>query len=304
MIMNADFVAYLPESRLCETLGATVLSLGHTVILPGVAYPPARHPDDHYFVWEKGRTLQAYQFAFISAGRGRLQAAPDRDGVVEVRAGDVIMLYPGIWHRFAPDPDTGWTETWIECAGPAFDRMMEKGILPMRPPLWTPDVRAAPVFQSIAELGRKDALAHQPTLSMLGLQLLAQLCEARSHDPQGKARIVEKARQVLAEESGRPTALDALARQLGVSYSTLRRDFRDHLGMSLKQYQTESRIRRACELLRGSDRTIKEIAAHLGYNSAFHFSSQFQKATGLAPSHWRERNGPTWLPRPGQQRAG
>lgn len=292
-----NYLVYLPESRLCEAWGCTALSTGHTRIPPGSDYPPVRHPDDHHFVWEKGRTLQAYQFAFIEEGRGRLEAAPGTDLVHAVEAGDVILLYPGVWHRFAPLLDVGWTEHWIECSGSAFDHVMRIGLFPLDRPIWRAGETAARLFREIHRLAREDALHHQPSLSTLGLQLLAAFCQSRHAAEEGRTRLVEQVRRILMEESGAPTPLENVARSVGVSYSTLRRLFREHTGLSLKQYQTEVRIRRACELLRNSDRPVKEIAGHLGYSSAFHFSAQFQKSTGLAPSHWRERNGPKWLSR-------
>nr|WP_276511945.1 helix-turn-helix transcriptional regulator [Devosia subaequoris] len=84
--------------------------------------------------------------------------------------------------------------------------------------------------------------------------------------------------------------IEQIATDLGLSCSTLRRLFREHTGTSLKQYQTDVRTRRAYELLRNSDKSVKAIAGYLGYYSAFHFSAQFKKATGLAPSEWRHRN--------------
>ena len=83
---ETDYFTYLPDNALCEALGCTAFSTGYTRILPGSAYPPVRHPDDHHFIWEKGRTLQAYQFALISEGHGQLQSAPDPTKVHEVKA--------------------------------------------------------------------------------------------------------------------------------------------------------------------------------------------------------------------------
>ncbi len=77
-------------------------------------------------------------------------------------------------------------------------------------------------------------------------------------------RQYNRARRILIEESGRPCLLEPMAAELGVGYTTLRRVFRLRAGMSLKQYQTGVRIRRACELLRSSDKSVKEIAGHLG----------------------------------------
>lgn len=287
-----DYFLYLPENPVCEALGATALSVGHTRIPPGSPYPPVRHPDDHHFVWERGRILQAYQFALISEGCGRLQCAPQSDFVREVQAGDVILLFPGVWHRFAPDPQVGWTENWIECRGPSFDRALDIGLLdPMRP-LWRAGSEAAACFAEIHALAITDALQHQPALSALGLRLLAGLVESRHPGGIDDMRLYSRACRMLIEESGRPRPLEQMAADLGVSYTTLRRVFRQHAGMSLKQYQTGIRIRRACELLRSSNRSVKEIAGHLGYSSPFHFSMQFSRATGLSPSAWRAANRP------------
>lgn len=287
---ETDYFTYLPENALCQALGCTALSTGYTRIRPGSAYPPMRHPDDHHFIWEKGRTLQAYQFALISEGRGRLQSAPDPTLVHEVNAGDIILMFPGVWHRFAPDPSTGWVESWIECRGTAFDRILDMGLLSPSAPLWHSDSQVGQIFSFIHALAREDALLHQPTLSTLGLQLLACLCQSRDIAEQGRARLVEQARRSLMEKSGESAMLESIAKELGLSYSTLRRLFRQHTGVSLKQYQTDVRIRRACELLRNSDRSIKAIAGYLGYSSPFHFSAQFRKSTGMAPSEWRTKN--------------
>ena len=46
------------------------------------------------------------------------------------------------------------------------------------------------------------------------------------------------------------------------------------------------RIQRACQLLRGRECTIGEIAALLGFESVYYFSRVFKKLTGVAPSRW------------------
>ncbi len=287
---EADYFTYLPENALCEALGCTALSTGYTRILPGTAYPPVRHPVDHHFIWERGRTLQAYQFALISEGRGQLQCAPNPEQVHPVNAGDIILMFPGMWHRFAPDPETGWVESWIECRGAALDRVFESGIMSPEAPVWSAGAPAEAVFTAVHQLAKENPLHHQPSLSALGLQLLALLVQSRDIAEQGRQRLVERARRAIMEHSSNPPTLESVAQDLGLSYSTLRRLFRQHAGMSLKQYQTEVRIRRACELLRNSDRSVKEIAGYLGYSSPFHFSSQFRRSTGMPPSEWRQAN--------------
>jgi AraC-like DNA-binding protein len=82
-------------------------------------------------------------------------------------------------------------------------------------------------------------------------------------------------------------SVEDLARELGISYPYFRRLFREQTGMSAKQYQMTVRIQRACDFLINSDKSIKEIAGLLGFNSAFHFSSQFRQFTGCTPRDYR-----------------
>jgi AraC-like DNA-binding protein len=53
----------------------------------------------------------------------------------------------------------------------------------------------------------------------------------------------------------------------------------------------ESRLRRACNWLENSDKTVTEIAFDLGYNDASNFTRAFRKLTGLSPSAYRREAG-------------
>ena len=50
------------------------------------------------------------------------------------------------------------------------------------------------------------------------------------------------------------------------------------------------RMRRACELLRETDLSVKEVAATLGYQDEFYFSRLFKSLHRLAPSHYRKQH--------------
>ena len=74
---------------------------------------------------------------------------------------------------------------------------------------------------------------------------------------------------------------------VGISCRQLSRDVHAAAGMTPKQYQNECRIERAKRLLEGTDLSITEIAMRLGYPSSQHFSAQFVKRVGMAPSAHR-----------------
>ena len=58
-----------------------------------------------------------------------------------IEDGAVMTLFPGVWHRYAPDPKTGGVEQWIECCGPAFDRARNAGLSGLNGPFAVWDCR-------------------------------------------------------------------------------------------------------------------------------------------------------------------
>jgi transcriptional regulator GlxA family with amidase domain len=83
--------------------------------------------------------------------------------------------------------------------------------------------------------------------------------------------------------------LDALARQLGVSFESFRKGFRAATGKSPARYRSEKRVEAAAQLLASSCLSSKEIAQRLGFADECHFSKRFKQLTGVAPRDFRRR---------------
>ena len=81
-----------------------------------------------------------------------------------------------------------------------------------------------------------------------------------------------------------------LAADLGISYSHLRRVFRDNMNTSLISYINELRITDARALLVETEQTISEIALSLGYNNEQSFNRFFKKIVGISPGKYRLKN--------------
>ncbi len=287
-----NYFSYIPESRLCHALGCTLQSVGFTRVGKNTPYPARTHPEDHLFDRQKGRILQAYQIVYISEGRGRAELGR-QEGIKDIPAGSVFILFPNVWHRYAPELSVGWTEHWVECKGTAFDMALNAGLLdPRRPIFRRPDIPAIEAsFAEIHALASEDAVGNQAVLSMLGLKLLAILAGPRNAAETSTNRLVNTVRMMLLESCTDNRPMENIAEALNVSYSNLRRTFRVHTGMSMKEYQTEMRLLKAKDLLDNTDLPIKAIGGQLGYSSAFHFSNQFRKIVGCPPTDWRARPG-------------
>jgi AraC-like DNA-binding protein len=97
-----------------KSLGAYVRGAGFASVSPGSPYPPIRQSANRASVIT-GRTLSAYKFIYITDGSGIFGSEFHRNE--PVRTGDMIMLFPQVWHRCHPLPNTGWKEYWIEFDG-------------------------------------------------------------------------------------------------------------------------------------------------------------------------------------------
>lgn len=77
-----------------------------------------------------------------------------------------------------------------------------------------------------------------------------------------------------------------LCQTFSMSESTMKKLFRDGLGVGAIDYYNRCRIDRAKELIRERDINFTQIAERLGYNSVQYFSLRFKQATGMTPSQY------------------
>jgi AraC-like DNA-binding protein len=85
------------------------------------------------------------------------------------------------------------------------------------------------------------------------------------------------------EESQASIRMEELARRVGLSQSALERRFRRNVGASPKQFASILRLKNSIHLrARGHDFT--SIAYSAGYSDQSHFTNEFKRVTGIAPS--------------------
>lgn len=286
-----DYFVYLPGTPERARWGVEIRGCGRARSSPKQPYPAAGHPSDHHFDYKKGRTLQALQILFVSEGRGWLETASR--GRQKVSAGSVFFLLPGEWHRYRPDPKTGWKEHWVELGGWVVRRLIEEGILDARQCVFhnAGATEIEELFEKLHTMlaGRQGYSV--PELASAAHRLLgicAELRNAGGSQPKNSA-LVRRAEEHLAGLLGETVDLEALARKLGVGYSYFRRIFRDQTGLSPWQYLLRSRLARSRRIMASSDETLAAIAEKSGFSSAFHLSAAFKKAYGMSPDTWRKQ---------------
>src|SRR5688572_16419108 len=88
--------------------------------------------------------------------------------------------------------------------------------------------------------------------------------------------------------------LDDLAREAGVSRSTLTERFAKYLGVAPMTYLTDWRLELGADALRTSSRSVQRIAIEVGYESEAAFNRAFKRRFAKPPARyrreWRERD--------------
>ncbi len=286
-----DYYRYWPTPRAGAAWGVAVTGAGRTHVPPGSPYPPARHPADHHFEWSRGRVLEALQVVLITAGHGRLELRGARPQVV--RAGTAFVLFPRVWHRYRPDPATGWDESWVELRGPTLRRLLRTGALHPKAPVLTGALATGleQALEAVHARARHPQPGYDPEMAAQGLAVLA-ACHAAQQAPARASRItraVAEAERHLAEHLPEPLDMAQLARRLGVAYSHFRKAFKAHTGYAPWQYMIRLRLSHARRILAASDATLEEVAVRVGFSSGYHLSAGFKQAYGIAPDPWRRQ---------------
>jgi len=98
---------------------------------------------------------------------------------------------------------------------------------------------------------------------------------------------VGRALNLLHARPAAPWTLDALARDVGLSRSSLAERFMRLVGHPPMQYLARWRMQLAAGLLTDSARQVARVAIEVGYDSEAAFSRAFHKLVGMPPAAWR-----------------
>jgi len=87
-----------------------------------------------------------------------------------------------------------------------------------------------------------------------------------------------------------PIGNEELALQVNMGINAFTRFFKNHTGMTSQNYIQDRKIRKACAMLRFSDKAIDEIAMETGFSDRYYFSRVFKKVRGTGPAEFRKNH--------------
>ncbi len=272
--------------------GINILNVGHNIHQANHPYPDIQHPNDYYFEWEKGRSLKEYQIIYISKGEGYFEANGLPPQVIE--AGTIILLYPGVWHRYRPKETTGWEEYWVGFSGTYAHYLLEQECFNPQNPIIIVGFNAEflETFSKLIEVIEARGESFQKLSSFLLIHLLGIVYASvllSNRKMSRKEEIIDKVRNEIHKNWDKDIDFEALAKSFNLSYIWFRKTFKEVLGTSPNQYHLTLKLRKAEQLIQETNMTLAEIAYQSGFESEFYFSRIFKKKMSYNASDLRKK---------------
>lgn len=288
-----NYYKYLPTSLEDERWGMPVLSAGCNRIEEYIDYPAPEHPAHHYFDWSNGRTLDEYQIIYIPIGKGVFESASCEQQ--QIKEGTIIFLFPGEWHRFKPNPQTGWDEFWVGFKGAIIENIVQQHFLSRKNAVQDIGLseKIIQLFTNIIEITKEERMVYQPLACGIVMHLLGEIHALAKQQfyrgEEGTESIINKARIIFRTNIAQDINIEKVAKELCVSYAWFRKAFKAYTGMAPHQYLIQLKIEKSKMLLTNYSIAIKEIASSLNFESPFYFSKLFKEKTGISPATYRKK---------------
>jgi AraC-like DNA-binding protein/quercetin dioxygenase-like cupin family protein len=267
-----------------------VNTVGFEAIPAHSTYPTAGHPQGYYFDFEKGRVLQEFQMVYITRGKGMFVSKLKQE--ITVPEGSMFVLFPGEWHTYKPGDQTGWESYWVGFNGSfAQELLADKQSYISNPVLNIGyDEEIVSLYKKILEISANERPGYQNLLSGIVIHLLSYILYREKNKNLNDKEVfnkIDKARLIIREKLNTAISPEEIAASLNMSYTWFRRMFKNYTGLAPAQYISQLKIQKAKELLSVTNKTVKEIAFDLGFESVDYFSTQFRKQTNQTPTQFR-----------------
>ncbi|MCD8241052.1 MAG: AraC family transcriptional regulator, partial [Lachnospiraceae bacterium] len=103
-----------------------------------------------------------------------------------------------------------------------------------------------------------------------------------------QVNMAKKAERLLTSNLKNRETIASIAKDIGISATSLKNYFRAVYGQNISEYLKEKRIDKAKKLLAETNLSILDIANGVGFESQSKFTAMFHAALGLTPTEFRQ----------------
>lgn len=230
------------------------------------------------------KRCQNYLLHYVYSGKGMVHVnGKDHD----LKENQAFIIYPGQETWYSSDKNDPFTYRWVEFFGnKAYDFLQTAG-LTMENPVYT----ASEPYDSGRILKEMTDIGAVSSFQITGLfwMLANSLIKEKEHKFDNTENLFRSALRYIHENVDKPTTVEDVSKNTGVTRGYLAKIFNKCINQPPKQYIVRYHMNEARSLLAGTDMTVAEVAAAVGYNSPADFTKAFSKLMKCSPSAYRKQ---------------
>lgn len=233
--------------------------------------------------------MNDFGIIYLAEGKGIFGSEAGKNK--KVGAGDMFLLFPGVWHDYAPLRKTGWVEHWVRFEGMYPNYLLENEFISPKDPIWHvgKNEKIDKLFNELLSIAETRPYLYNCLMTSIVHRIIvtARRClHELSYKHNQQESQIRTAILLLETKWDERVNMKDLAASLNMSYRSFREKFKKVTSLSPHQYHLNIKINIAKKLLIEDRLEVKEVAYRLDFDDPYYFSRLFKNKTGVSPKHW------------------
>lgn len=240
---------------------------------------------------------QHFLFHFIVSGKGTLiiENSKKENDTLTLSKGQGFLISPNQCCHYIADDKTPWEYAWVEFSGLKADEYLKLSGLNKDNPIFSTDeknylITKEKIF-NIINSDKNDPMEAMGNLYIL-LYYLKKLSNNKMKETYGdlKKFYVKEAINFIEQNYQNNITIEEISNYCGLNKSYFGKIFKDVMKIKPQEFLIKYKMTKACELLKTTDLSIKEIGEKVGYINQLHFSKIFKNTYEISPREWKYKN--------------
>ena len=235
------------------------------------------------------KVVDHFVLHIIVSGKGTYQL---REQTYHLQKNDCFVLFPHVPICYQSDPQDPWIYYWVGFDGTDAMEIMQLCNITYQLPILHYDstTELANIIKPLVDLNTASI-----SDSYFALGQFYALCSRLMQYNQNikpltrKEYYVSQAVSLIENSYFKNISVQSISDAVGLERTYLYRIFKEITGVTIQEYLTDLKLKRARYFLTNSDFSCADIAYYCGYLSEQYFSMAFKKKTGLSPSLYRQK---------------
>jgi AraC-like DNA-binding protein len=211
----------------------------------------------------------------------------DDKGFKEIKPKDLLIIAPGVPHRYGNKDGSFWTIGWAHIRGSEHAKMIQCHA-ETQPKIVTGSLNLRDALRRLPRILSEENLDSLKLATIDFMHAMQDLNNAKKESAKRDDKILEL-KNYIEKNYKKNLSLNDLARRIDMSKYQLIKRFKSSMDVSPIEYLNQRRVYHATRMLSFTNEPIGLIAEKVGVLDPYYFSRLFKKIVGVSPRQYRKR---------------